>query len=675
MKNFLTHFFIGILSIGLTVAQTPTGFGYQAIIRNANNDPITNQDVSLQVSILEASATGTAVYTETHSEQTNGFGLVDLVLGSGDPVRGSFNGIDWSSGAKFIEVALDDTGGSNFTVVGSKELLAVPYALHAASSSGNTQTLTKTGNTITLSGNGGSIEDAVNDADADSTNELQDLKLEGNILTITKNGNATAIDLTPFLNKDTKLTEAEVDEFTANNGYLTSYAESDGDSTNEIQDLSLTNNVLKVTNNAFASEIDLSVYKDNTDTQLTEAEVDAYANNNGYLTSFTEVDGDVTNEIQDLDLTDDILTVTNNNTATEIDLSVYKDNTDTQLTEAEVDAYADNNGYLIAEVDGDVTNEIQDLDLTDDILTVTNNSTATEIDLSIYKDNTDTQLTEAEVDAYTNNNGYLTSFTEVDGDVTNEIQDLDLTDDVLTVTNNTTATEIDLSIYKDNTDTQLTEAEVDAYANNNGYLTSFTEVDGDVTNEIQDLSLTDDILKVTGNNEATGIDLASYKELPASLGTTGQVLSVTANGIEWAAPSGGSSRVYATESGSSHTIPAGNSDYFLYFSNAYDSTLFSTFNCTVTLPDSPSAGDKVIIARQFGWNPFEGSSKRMLLSFGNSDITINGTPKSAYTNHFEVEIGNPQASFPNGTSHTINSIFLEYIGGTWILHRGDLIAN
>jgi hypothetical protein len=126
---------------------------------------------------------------------------------------------------------------------------------------------------------------------------------------------------------------------------------------------------------------------------LTEAEVDAYAANNGYLTSFTEVDGDATNEIQDLDLTGNDLTITNNGSATTIDLSTYLDNTDTQLTEVEVDAYVSNNGYLTAftEVDGDITNEIQDLNLTGNDLTITNNVTATTVDLSGYLDNTDNQ--------------------------------------------------------------------------------------------------------------------------------------------------------------------------------------------------------------------------------------------------------------------------------------------
>jgi len=295
------------------------------------------------------------------------------------------------------------------------------------------------------------------EVDGSITNEIQDLQLSGNNLTITNNGTATTIDLSAYLdNTDTQLTEAQVDAFANNNGYLSS--EVDGSVTNEIQDLQLSGNSLTITNNGTATTIDLSAYLDNTDTQLTEAQVDAFANNNGYLSS--EVDGSVTNEIQDLQLSGNNLTITNNGTATTIDLSPYLDNTDTQLTEAQVDAFANNNGYLSSEVDGSITNEIQDLQLSGNNLTITNNGTATTIDLSPYLDNTDTQLTEAQVDAFANNNGYLS--TEVDGSITNEIQDLQLSGNNLTITNNGTATTIDLSSYLDNTDTQLDSAGVAA---------------------------------------------------------------------------------------------------------------------------------------------------------------------------------------------------------------------
>jgi hypothetical protein len=84
--------------------------------------------------------------------------------------------------------------------------------------------------------------------------------------------------------KDSILTEAQVDSYVSNNGYLTS--EVDGDITNELQTIS------KIGQDISLSDGGGTVR----DSILTETQVDAYVANNGYLTS--EVDGSVTNELQ-----------------------------------------------------------------------------------------------------------------------------------------------------------------------------------------------------------------------------------------------------------------------------------------------------------------------------------------------------------------------------------------
>ncbi len=236
-----------------------------------------------------------------------------------------------------------------------------------------------------------SLQDGVDDADNNPVNEIQDLKLSGDILIITNNGSATDIDLTPYLdNTDTQLAEAEVDSLVGNNGYLT--MEIDGDASNEIQDLDLSGNILTITKNGSATDIDLTPYLDNTDTQLTEAEVDSLVGNNGYLTM--EIDGDVSNEIQDLDLSGNILTITKNGSATDIDLTPYLDNTDTQLTEAEVDSMVSNNGYITSPDDGDPdpTNEYNtSVNLNGTNLEIVDGGGTISTDLSGFRDSIWTQ--------------------------------------------------------------------------------------------------------------------------------------------------------------------------------------------------------------------------------------------------------------------------------------------
>ena len=111
--------------------QAPEAFKYQAVIRDASGVILTNQAVGIQFTIIQGSIGGAAVYTETHASITNAYGLVNLEIGSGTIVSGTFATIDWSAGPFFIETAVDLTGGTSYAVMGTSELMSVPYALHA----------------------------------------------------------------------------------------------------------------------------------------------------------------------------------------------------------------------------------------------------------------------------------------------------------------------------------------------------------------------------------------------------------------------------------------------------------------------------------------------------------------------------------------------------------------
>ena len=371
-------FFASILA---NAQNVPLSVNYQSVVRSQSGTVLPNQQVSIRFSIIRDSILGNIMYQEQHTVVSNDFGLVNLKLGEGVPLLSQFRLIDWSLKSILVKIELS-IGGSPFTTMGEEGFSSVPYSIYSNRSS-YTDSLSR-----------------------DAINTLPKLTLSGDTLYFGSN------DTVPLQLSSYTLTEAQVDAYVANNGYLTS--EIDGSVTNEIQDLQLNNHSLTITNNTTGTTVDLSPYLDNTN--LSESQVDAYVANNGYLTS--EIDGSVTNEIQDLQLNNHSLTVTNNTTATTIDLTPYLDNTN--LSESQVDAYVANNGYLTSEIDGSVTNEIQDLQLNSHSLTVTNNTTATTIDLTPYLDNTN--LSESQVDAYVANNGYLTS--EIDGSVTNEIQDL-----------------------------------------------------------------------------------------------------------------------------------------------------------------------------------------------------------------------------------------------------------
>ena len=110
--------------------QVPQTISYQAVIRNSSNALLTDTAVGMKISILQGSTTGAAVYVETQTAATNANALVSIQIGNGTATTGTFAGIDWSTGPYFIKIETDPTGGSNYTITGTQQMMSVPYALY-----------------------------------------------------------------------------------------------------------------------------------------------------------------------------------------------------------------------------------------------------------------------------------------------------------------------------------------------------------------------------------------------------------------------------------------------------------------------------------------------------------------------------------------------------------------
>ncbi|MFC2119421.1 beta strand repeat-containing protein, partial [Bacteroidota bacterium] len=173
-KLFIT---LGYLLLSTFVfAQIPKEFSYQAVVRDGNGNVLDDQAVSFRIALLQGN---TIVYMETHTATSNAFGLVNLKIGGGNPVLNNISNVDFSNPVH-MNVEMDPNGGSNFTVSGLSPLLSVPYALYAETSGSG--------------GGGGEISN-----DDDPQNEIQDLNLTENILSITNNIEAQQIDLSKYL--------------------------------------------------------------------------------------------------------------------------------------------------------------------------------------------------------------------------------------------------------------------------------------------------------------------------------------------------------------------------------------------------------------------------------------------------------------------------------------------
>ncbi len=119
-----------------TTSQVPRTFKYQAVARDAANQVLSNKLVNLKISIVADNENGVVAYSETHLATTNALGLINLEIGAGTAVFGTFDAISWGSAAYYIKIEMDADGGDNFKEMGTSKLLAVPYALYAENAGG-----------------------------------------------------------------------------------------------------------------------------------------------------------------------------------------------------------------------------------------------------------------------------------------------------------------------------------------------------------------------------------------------------------------------------------------------------------------------------------------------------------------------------------------------------------
>jgi len=260
MRLFHRFIALGFLLVTLCrvcVSQAQSqGFNYQAVVRDETGTILQGQEVTIVFDILIGSPNGNSVFNESHIVLTNDFGLVNLVIGSINPA--SFDQIDWGADEYYYRVSL------NGTQIGEVEQFeSIPFSKVATdmkiarlvdvsdqqpiardilrwngsewvpdtdlTADGDTsaineiQEISIEGNRITLSKGGGTITlNEVIDGDGDPTNEIQTLSKDGNQI-ILSDGGGSVID--------------EVED-------------ADADPTNEIQELAFdrTNGQLSISN-------------------------------------------------------------------------------------------------------------------------------------------------------------------------------------------------------------------------------------------------------------------------------------------------------------------------------------------------------------------------------------------------------------------------------------------
>jgi len=171
-------------------------FKYQGVARNNQNAPLTNQNISLRLTILNSN--NAPVYSEQHMVTTSPIGLFNVNVCQGGSPQGSCDVIDWSKGGFQLKVDMDANGGTTYAPMGTSPILSVPiaaYAFKAQSAANDNDTdpqnevqsmsFNSMTNSLTLTpGNSVDLSSLKNDADADPGNEIQAISIDTNTNTL-----------------------------------------------------------------------------------------------------------------------------------------------------------------------------------------------------------------------------------------------------------------------------------------------------------------------------------------------------------------------------------------------------------------------------------------------------------------------------------------------------------
>jgi len=147
--GFVLLSIVSVLFVQVSFAQTTNpGIFFQAVAKDNYSNPAKDRKIYVQSSILQATATGTAVLTEIHETTTDAAGVFSISIGQGTRTGGSatsLSAVPWAQGPFFLnlKIAITPTApianwdfSKDFIDLGTTPFGTVPYALYAGSVAG-----------------------------------------------------------------------------------------------------------------------------------------------------------------------------------------------------------------------------------------------------------------------------------------------------------------------------------------------------------------------------------------------------------------------------------------------------------------------------------------------------------------------------------------------------------
>ncbi len=348
-----------LLMIPDSICQTgvPSGINYQAVARDSYGKELASADIDVRFSVISQNPLGTIVYQELHSDViTSKYGVFSLIVGKGVQTGGIYGNlaeVQWADSYHYLKVEVKFE--NSFIDMGTMQFLAVPYALFASKS--------LEPGPVGPKGDPGPQGPKGDEGPAGAAGPKGDTGIQGLPGPKGDPGDPATDDQT------LSVINVEGSDYLAISGgnqVKISNIERDGDPANEIQDLTINTDKLKITNNAAATEWDLSPYRQSLTFDPESRTIGITGTSS--LINLSELknddDASTTNEIQTVsfDPGTKILTLTNSVPA---DLSSLED-----------------------DADASPTNEIQSLSIAGDNLSI---SGSNNVSLAPYKDNTDNQ--------------------------------------------------------------------------------------------------------------------------------------------------------------------------------------------------------------------------------------------------------------------------------------------
>jgi hypothetical protein len=130
-KAFILSAFVLFTAVALFAQTVPSGMKYQAVARDANGDILSLAKIGLEIKLLKNGPGGEVVFSEVYQVTTNVLGLFSITIGEGESKTGILEDVPWSSSEIWMNIGVDERGGTHYTTITTTKLLTVPYAFHA----------------------------------------------------------------------------------------------------------------------------------------------------------------------------------------------------------------------------------------------------------------------------------------------------------------------------------------------------------------------------------------------------------------------------------------------------------------------------------------------------------------------------------------------------------------